>query len=48
MLTTATKTVANSEALSVWEEEEGSKLRTYLLKVLKFQVGSLYRWTLVF
>lgn len=42
MLTTATKAVANLEALSDWEKEEGSKLRIYLLKVLKFQVGSLY------
>jgi hypothetical protein len=41
MLTTATETEANSEALLVWEKE-GSKLKIYLLKVLKFQVGSLY------
>lgn len=39
--------VTNLEALLAWEQREESKLSMYLLKVLKFQVGSLYWWTLV-
>lgn len=32
---------------TAWEDREESKLRRYLLKVLKLQVGSLYWWALV-
>lgn len=42
MSTTAAPTVTNLEALPAWEQREESKLSMYLLKVLKFQVGSLY------
>lgn len=42
MSTTAAWTVVNLEAHTAWEDREESKLRGYLLKVLKLQVGSLY------